>query len=127
MFYSLIIIINYLFILLAEIHGLADVLGLGIRSVTSKDTETKDSFKINLFPSSTFDGAKTGSKGVDDYDDYEDNDAGFIHIDIDATTDYKTIDKYMKDLDLDDDYGHKADSKNDDDDDDLLDLMDSIK
>jgi len=121
-----IIIISYLNLLLAEIHGLADVLGLGIRSVTSSSKDTKDSFKINLFPSNTFD-SKGGSKGIDDIDDYEDNDAGFIHIDIDATADYKTIDKYMKDLDLDDDNDHKADGKYDDDDDDLLDLMDSIK
>jgi hypothetical protein len=80
-----------------------------------------------LFPRNTFD-AKSGSKGIDDYDDYEDNDAGFIHIDIDATADYKTIDKYMKDLNLDDDFDdHKADSKLNDDEDDLLDLMDSLK
>ena len=107
---------------------MADILGLGIRSSSSKEIESKDSFKINLFPTNTFD-SKRGSKGIDDFDDYEDNDSGFIHIDIDATSDFKTVDKYMKDLNLDDyNNDNKAEGKdNDDDDDDLLDLMDSIK
>jgi hypothetical protein len=54
------------------------------------------------------------------------DDNNFIMIDIDGTSDMRTFNSYLNDLDLKDDE-NKADSKYDDDDDDLLALMDSAK
>jgi hypothetical protein len=61
------------------------------------------------------------NKGQSDTDDNN-----FIMIDIDGTSDMRTFNSYLNDLDLKDDE-NKADSKYDDDDDDLLALMDSAK
>lgn len=94
--------------------------GLGSPSSKSEVAESK-TFKINLFPESSF------MKGDDSHKDQNDDDnSGFITIDIDGTSDLRTFNSYLNDLDLKDDGDKAADSKYDDDDD-LLALMDSAK
>lgn len=103
----------------AELSMLADLLGIDSGAGSKSDVDAKP-FKINLFPDSGFD--SKGGEGKDG-----DDESGYvIQIDIDATADAKSMERYMEDLDLNDD--PKAASKGgDDDDDDLLALMDSAK
>jgi hypothetical protein len=91
-----------------ELTMLQDLLGMN----DSKRTETRG-FRINLFPDST------DMKGADSKDG-----GNFIHFDIDARADAKTLARYMEDLDLNDDASSKFTA---DEEEDLLSLMDSVK
>lgn len=108
----------------AELSLLADLLGASspTRAGASKDAEEKP-FRINLFPAQG--NGFNAKEGDDDKTDYDaDSGNNFIVFDIDASAGAKTIESYMEDLDLKDDF--KAGAKADDDDD-LLSLMDSAK
>lgn len=109
-----------------ELNLLADLIGVpkGIDHGGSKEQDF--SFKINLFPDSTFD-----SKEVDDNYNSE---TGYIMIDVDARADAKTFDDYLEQFGMKDDtkgssstaMAKRADAAEDDEDD-LLALMDSVK
>jgi hypothetical protein len=111
----------------AELTMLSDLLGLGSPAKGEKASAVANDkpFKINLFSNQGFSAKNTG--GGDDDDDGDDyNSGGVLTIDIDARADAKTVDWYMRDLDLGE--GSKAAAKGAaDDDDDLLALMDSAK
>jgi hypothetical protein len=118
----------------AELNMLADLLGITSPAKDS-DADSKSTFRItNLFPDSGFDSKSPEGKETDSAD------SGFIHLDIDATADAKSLKSYLRQLNFDDDDdpkagrggGRGADSKGSakgqlDDDDDLLALMDSAK
>ncbi len=109
-----------------ELNLLADLIGVakGVDNGGSKEQDF--SFKINLFPDSTFD-----SKEVDDNYNSE---TGYIMIDVDARADAKTFDDYLEQFGMKDDakgnssiaMAKRADVAEDDEDD-LLALMDSVK
>ena len=98
----------------AELNLLSDILGM---KSTKEDADTKP-MKLNLFPSSFM---------KEDEDESYDG-SSIIVLNIDAASESKTIQQYMRELDFDD---AKSDSKYEqktiDDDDDLLALMDSVK
>ncbi len=108
-----------------ELNLLADLIGVskGVDSGGSKEQDF--SFKINLFPDSTFD-----SKEMDDNYNSE---TGYIMIDVDARADAKTFNDYLEQFGMKDDAkgsSRAAMAKCDaaeDDEDDLLALMDSVK
>lgn len=102
----------------AEISLLAELLGGGSKE-SSKGEEKP--FKINLFPTQTFQAKGDDSGNLDDKDEGT-YDSNFIMFDIDAAADAKTLARYMEDLGL-----KETDQKAEGKDDDLLDLMDSIK
>lgn len=93
----------------AELTLLSDLLGM------AKDDHDSKPFKINLFPNHG--GNSKESAGSDEAGNY-------IHFDIDASADAKSVERYMMELDLED---SKAGSKYDEDEDDLLALMDDSK
>ena len=120
----------------AELSLLSDLLGgtggggskSPVKSSAKSDSGAESKpLRLNLFPSSGF--SKENDDGEDE-DEY--NGTGTIIIDIDGTSDTKTIAERMRDLDFNDDSDGdlKAERKagsDVDDDDDLLALMDSAK
>lgn len=95
----------------AEINLLSDLLGF---KSGGKDEMDIKPLRLNLFPTSNFD-TKDGEE-----DSY--GEGSTIMIDIDGRKDAKTVQKYMEDLDFNDE---KAESKGGEEEDDLLALMDS--
>jgi hypothetical protein len=110
----------------AELSVLAELLGGG-GAGSSKAEGKNGGFRINLVESRSGGFAKGDGdgKGIDDVDN-DGDDSFVISIDIDASIGAKTVESYMRDLDLRDDA--KAERKSAaDDEDDLLALMDSAK
>ena len=94
---------------------------MGLSSGAKSDIAESKAFRINLFPDNNSFIKSETSKG-------DDEESNFIMIDIDGTTDMKTLDRYMEDLDLKEVQGNSGSkSTADQDDDDLLALMDSCK
>ena len=116
----------------AELSVLADLLGMHHQEVGSPTkAEGKGSsgggLKINLVESrgAAFAKGEDDGKATDSFD-IDGDDTFIISIDIDASLGAKTVESYMRDLDLKDDA--KAERKaGADDDDDLLALIDSAK
>lgn len=94
----------------------------GLNSTSKSDIAESKAFRINLFPDTDgfMKGDGGGSKGSDDEGGGSSN---FIMIDIDGTADSKTFQRYMQDLDLEEEGGRAKQGP--DEDDDLLALMDS--
>lgn len=97
-----------------ELNILANLLGIIDRQSESKDR--KDTFKMNLFPDSTF----ISKEGDERWD------SSVIVVNIDASSDSKSIQRYTNDLKL-QDFDHKESDNKVDEEDDLLSLMDSVK
>lgn len=116
----------------AELSVLAELLGGRDVGSPSKADGKSSGFRINLVESrgSAFAKSETDSKGSG-YDegglDLDGDDAFVISIDIDASVGAKTVESYMRDLDLKDDAKPERKVTGHDDDDDLLALMDSAK
>lgn len=130
----------------AELSLLADLLGANEAKHATSGSKASDDrmFKINLFPnqgfhassSSSAAGAKDDDLLAEDHeDDGKETSSDFIIFDLDGTAGAKTIQRYMEDLDLKDDYKsgstsnvRVADAKGGlDEEEDLLALMDSAK
>lgn len=118
----------------AELSVLADLLGIhhhpdvgSPAKAEGKGSSGGGGLKINLVESrgAAFAKGEDDGKATDGFD-IDGDDTFIISIDIDATLGAKTVESYMRDLDLKDDA--KAERKTGaDDDDDLLALMDSAK
>jgi hypothetical protein len=105
----------------AELTLLADL--LGVNEESAKGSKDDKSLHFDLVTSRQF---------KDDEEEYVDDkssgDPSFIMIDIDGTMGAKTVESYMRDLDLKDDEDSRADGKTgQSEEDDLLALMDSAK
>ena len=102
----------------AELNMLSDLLGLGgAGGKETDDSADGKSFKINLFPDTSFADSKDGDKSS----------GGLIMIDIDGTVGSKTVETYMSELGFKDDEkpGSHGSKGQEDDDDDLLAMMDA--
>jgi hypothetical protein len=129
-----------------ELMFLSDLLGVSTAEGKGGDSKGADvgKFKINLFPNRAFHNscAKAASGQGDGLDDptvdEEDDDyssgvgdgSGFLIMDIDGTAGSKSVEDYMKALDLKEGPSRadaKSGAKGGEDDDDLLALMDSAK
>ena len=97
-------------------------LSSGLNSSSKSDIAESKAFRINLFPDTDgfMKGDGGGSKGSDDEGSGSSN---FIMIDIDGTADSKTFERYMQDLNLEEEGGRAKQGP--DEEDDLLALMDS--
>lgn len=124
----------------AELTLLSDLLGMSSPDSKAADAKSAHSkFKINLFPNRAFHNscakAEAGDGGTENSDEDEDYSAdsgnGILILDIDATAGSKSVEDYMRALDLKD--TGRADAKagakggEAEDEDDLLALMDSAK